>query len=62
MVCCRVFILVLVAVSIAWIPILNAAQGGKLWDYLQSMQAYLAPPICVVFVLGIGWTGTTEAV
>ncbi|XP_064616975.1 sodium/mannose cotransporter SLC5A10-like [Liolophura sinensis] len=56
----RLFILVLVAVSIGWIPILNAAQGGKLWDYLQSMQAYLAPPICVVFVLGVGWTRTTE--
>ncbi|KAK7094375.1 sodium/mannose cotransporter SLC5A10-like [Littorina saxatilis] len=56
----RLFILVLVAVSIGWIPILMANQGGQLWDYLQAMQAYLAPPWVVVFLLGIGWRRTTE--
>lgn len=52
----------LVAVSIAWIPILMANQGGLLWDYLQAMQAYLAPPWVVVFILGIAWKRTTEKV
>ncbi|XP_041370519.1 sodium/glucose cotransporter 4-like [Gigantopelta aegis] len=56
----RIFILVLVAISIAWIPILMAAQGGKLWDYLQAVQAYVSPPWVVVFILGIVWKGTTE--
>ena len=59
---CRLFILVLVAVSIGWIPILMANQGGQLWDYLQAMQAYLAPPWVVVFILGISWKRTTEQV
>ena len=59
---CRLFILVLVAVSIGWIPILMANQGGQLWDYLQAMQAYLAPPWVVVFLLGIAWKRTTEQV
>ncbi|XP_046380592.2 sodium/glucose cotransporter 4-like [Haliotis rufescens] len=56
----RLFILVLVAVSIAWIPILNAAQGGQLWTYVQAMQAYLSPPWVVVFIMGIAWKRTTE--
>ena len=59
---CSLFILVLVAVSIGWIPILMANQGGQLWDYLQAMQAYLAPPWVVVFLLGIAWKRTTEQV
>jgi SSS family solute:Na+ symporter len=34
-----------------WIPVI---QGGKgLYDYLQGIQAYLAPPIFVVFFFGI---------
>ncbi|KAL8612777.1 hypothetical protein ACOMHN_033447 [Nucella lapillus] len=56
----RLFILMLVAFSIGWIPILMANQGGQLWDYLQAMQAYLAPPWVVVFLLGISWKRTTE--
>lgn len=31
----RVFTLVLVGISIAWIPIIQVAQGGKLFDYIQ---------------------------
>ena len=31
-------------------------KGGRgLYDYLQGVQAYLAPPIFVVFFLGIAW-------
>jgi SSS family solute:Na+ symporter len=42
---------VMVAIGLAWIPVI---QGGKgLYDYLQGVQAYLAPPIFVVFFLGV---------
>jgi SSS family solute:Na+ symporter len=34
-----------------WIPVIQGAQG--LYHYLQSMQGYLAPPIFVVFFLGV---------
>jgi len=27
--------LVLVGISILWIPVISAAQGGKLFDYIQ---------------------------
>ncbi|XP_060765208.1 sodium/glucose cotransporter 1 isoform X4 [Neoarius graeffei] len=49
----RLFILVLIGVSIAWIPIVQTSQSGKLFDYIQSITSYLAPPIAAVFVLAI---------
>jgi SSS family solute:Na+ symporter len=42
---------VMVLIGLLWIPVI---QGGKgLYDYLQGIQAYLAPPIFVVFFFGI---------
>lgn len=42
---------VMVIIGLAWIPVI---QGGKgLYDYLQGVQAYLAPPIFVVFFFGV---------
>ena len=29
---------------------------GGLYQYLQSVQGYLAPPITAVFLLGLFWT------
>jgi SSS family solute:Na+ symporter len=44
---------VMVLIGLFWIPVI---QGGKgLYDYLQGVQAYLAPPIFVVFFLGVFW-------
>uniref|UniRef100_A0A674MRI6 Sodium/glucose cotransporter 1 n=1 Tax=Takifugu rubripes TaxID=31033 RepID=A0A674MRI6_TAKRU len=48
-----VFILVLIGVSIAWIPIVQSAQSGQLFDYIQSITSYLTPPIAAVFILAI---------
>ncbi len=43
----------MVLIGLLWIPVI---QGGKgLYDYLQGVQAYLAPPIFVVFFLGVFW-------
>ncbi|KAM6985416.1 sodium/glucose cotransporter 1 isoform 2-T2 [Aplochiton taeniatus] len=49
----RVFILVLIGVSIAWIPVVQSAQSGQLFDYIQSITSYLTPPIAAVFMLAI---------
>ncbi|XP_027032066.1 sodium/glucose cotransporter 1 [Tachysurus fulvidraco] len=49
----RLFILVLIGISIAWIPIIQTAQSGQLFDYIQSVTSYLAPPIAAVFTLAI---------
>ena len=42
---------VMVLISLLWIPVIQGARG--LYDYLQGVQGYLAPPIFTVFVFGI---------
>jgi SSS family solute:Na+ symporter len=41
-----------VLLGIAWIPIMQNI-SGVLYEYLQSVQSYIAPPITAVFLLGI---------
>ena len=48
----RIATFVVVIAGIIWIPIM-ANISGVLYEYLQSVQAYIAPPITVVFLLGI---------
>ncbi len=47
----RVATIVMVVIGLAWIPVIQGGRG--LYDYLQGVQSYLAPPIFVVFFLGI---------
>ncbi|XP_030639646.1 sodium/glucose cotransporter 4-like [Chanos chanos] len=56
----RVFILVLVVVSILWIPIIQSTSGGQLFDYVQSITSYLAPPVTAVFLMAIFWERVNE--
>jgi SSS family solute:Na+ symporter len=47
----RVATAVMVLIGLLWIPVI---QGGKgLYDYLQGVQGYLAPPIFTVFFFGV---------
>ena len=43
---------IVVLIGIVWIPIM-ANISGTLYEYLQSVQSYIAPPIAAVFLLGI---------
>lgn len=43
---------VVVLVGIIWIPIMSNI-SGVLYEYLQSVQTYIAPPIAAVFIMGI---------
>ena len=47
----RVATTVMVLIGLLWIPVIRGGKG--LYDYLQGVQAYLAPPIFVVFFLGV---------
>jgi solute:Na+ symporter, SSS family len=49
----RVATTVMVIIGLLWIPVIQGGRG--LYDYLQGVQAYLAPPIFVVFFLGVFW-------
>src|SRR5579863_10024026 len=42
---------IMVVIALAWIPVIKNARG--LYNYLQSVQGYLAPPIFVVFFVGV---------
>jgi SSS family solute:Na+ symporter len=48
--------LALVAVGLAWLPFLEL-MSEQLYVYLQSVQAYISPPIATVFLLGVLWRG-----
>ncbi|XP_034036090.1 sodium/glucose cotransporter 4 [Thalassophryne amazonica] len=56
----RVFIVVLGCVSLLWIPIIQSANSGKLFDYMQAVTSFLAPPITAVFLLAIFWPRANE--
>ncbi|KAH0512734.1 Sodium/myo-inositol cotransporter 2 [Microtus ochrogaster] len=56
----RVFVFVLVLVSILWIPVVQASQGGQLFIYIQAISSYLQPPVAVIFIMGCFWKCTNE--
>lgn len=45
---------IVVFLGIAWIPLMQNV-SSVLYEYLQSVQSYIAPPITAVFLLGILW-------
>jgi len=49
----RIATAVMVIIAMLWIPVVQGA--NSLYDYLQSVQGYLAPPIFVVFFFGVFW-------
>jgi SSS family solute:Na+ symporter len=49
----RIATAVMVLIALLWIPVVRGASG--LYDYLQAVQGYLAPPIFVVFFFGVFW-------
>uniref|UniRef100_A0A8C4N5R7 Sodium/myo-inositol cotransporter 2 n=1 Tax=Eptatretus burgeri TaxID=7764 RepID=A0A8C4N5R7_EPTBU len=57
----RTFVIFLVAVSVLWMPIVQEAQGGQLFVYIQAVSSYLQPPIASVFILACFWSRTNES-
>lgn len=49
----RLVTVVVVLLGLAWIPIMPLISEGGLYQYLQNVQGYLAPPITAVFLLGL---------
>ena len=49
----RIATAIMILIAMAWIPVVKGATG--LYNYLQSVQGYLAPPIFVVFFFGVFW-------
>ncbi len=45
----------MVLLGLLWVPFIDRL-STQLWIYLQSVQAYISPPIAVCFIFGILWT------
>ena len=48
----RITTTIVVVLGMVWIPLMSRI-SGVLYQYLQSVQSYLAPPIAAVFLLGV---------
>jgi SSS family solute:Na+ symporter len=50
----RLFTVVMVALGILWVPFIRYL-SAEVYIYLQSVQAYVSPPIAAVFLFGVFW-------
>jgi SSS family solute:Na+ symporter len=44
----------MVLFGLAWIPLMDVV-SSQIYVYLQSVQAYISPPIAAVFLIGVLW-------
>ena len=56
----RVFVAILIGVSVLWVPIVMESNSGVLMDYLQSVQSAMGAPIAAVFICAVASRRTTE--
>ncbi|TNM94372.1 hypothetical protein fugu_002548 [Takifugu bimaculatus] len=56
----RLFVVFIVIISIAWVPVIIEMQGGQMFYYIQEVSDYLTPPIAALFLLGILWHRCNE--
>lgn len=60
MVAGRLFVIFMIGIGILWIPIIKDMQGAQLYIYIQSVSAYLSPPIGAVYLMAILWKRANE--
>ncbi|MBN2189949.1 MAG: sodium/solute symporter, partial [Candidatus Aureabacteria bacterium] len=48
----QIFTVLLVIIGLLWLPFIGI-MSNQLYIYLQSVQAYISPPIAAVFLLGV---------
>ncbi|KAF3706235.1 Sodium/myo-inositol cotransporter [Channa argus] len=56
----RLFVVFMVIISIAWVPVIITMQGGQMFYYIQEVSDYLTPPIAALFLLGVLWNRCNE--
>ncbi|XP_070255380.1 sodium/glucose cotransporter 1-like [Myotis yumanensis] len=60
MVTARFFVIILLVVTIIWVPVIQATNSEKLIDYMHAVKSYLVPPIAAIFLLAIFCKRVTE--
>ncbi|KAF5923074.1 hypothetical protein HPG69_016541 [Diceros bicornis minor] len=56
----KFFVIILFAVTIAWVPVMETAHSDQLFEYMHAVMSYLTPPIAAVFLLAIFCKRVTE--
>lgn len=56
----RLFVVLMVAIGIMWVPVIVEMHGGQMYLYIQEVSDYLTPPIAALFLLGVFWTRCNE--
>ncbi|MEK7251321.1 MAG: sodium:solute symporter, partial [Bacteroidota bacterium] len=51
----RLATVAMVLLGLAWIPFIGILSDERMYVYLQSVQAYISPPIAACFLFGIFW-------
>jgi len=46
---------VMTCLGLLWLPVVKLISSGGLYEYLQNVQSFLAPPIVAVFLAGLFW-------
>lgn len=46
---------IMVVLGLLWIPFIGLLSDNRMYVYLQSVQAYISPPIAACFLFGIFW-------
>ncbi|XP_055972561.1 solute carrier family 5 member 4 isoform X1 [Sorex fumeus] len=49
----RLFIVLLIIISVLWVPLVEVSNNGQLIHYVESISSYLGPPIATVYLLAI---------
>ncbi|HLB01022.1 MAG TPA: sodium:solute symporter [Bacteroidota bacterium] len=51
----RIITAAMVLLGLAWIPFIGLLSDERMYVYLQSVQAYVSPPIAACFLFGVLW-------
>jgi SSS family solute:Na+ symporter len=51
----RITTAIMVLLGLLWIPFIGLLSDNRMYVYLQSVQAYVSPPIAACFLFGIFW-------
>jgi len=57
-----VFVVVLVGLSIVWVPLLKGNHGSQIFTYTVQVGSFFQPPIIAVFTLALFTSRVTEKV
>lgn len=54
--------LIVIAFSVAWVPIMQEAESGQMVRYMTAVFGYLGAPLSSTFLVAMFWTKGTEQV